>query len=199
MMDSTDYNNVKYIGERVDMESTIKLVHECLPNHNQDDMAENTDVLQQFWGSREDTIRRAKRFLQGETLSESEYASGLDTSSESDDHSDKDEDEEEEEEDEDNNPNTGQSTSVPTIAKRNNKTKFDSVKTPNRKKGRSRKKEQDEYEEDSFIDNDEEDEDHGDWHPENSDTEATSSIQSHNKISDENSEEDGHSEPSNEL
>lgn len=194
MMDSTDYKNVKVIGERIDMDSTIALAQECLPNLSHEDMATNEDVLQQFWGTQTDTLERARRYLRGETLPESEYASGLDTSSESGNDSNSDSEEEE--------TPSEHNTPTPDRNKKQRKTSArGKIKITGNKNTAKKTKKHEDDQEDSFVDNDEDHHgvgDNDDWHPDLFDDDVDSSVQNHNKISDEHSEDEWQSDSSEE-
>lgn len=170
MMDSTDYNNVKYIGERIDMDSTIKLAEQELPSHSHEDLSSDEDILGTFWGTNESILKKARCYLRGQTLSDSEYASDLDADDQDDQSEDMNDDNNDEEED--------QKTPEP--------------RPPARKKSpRSEEASNKDDEDDSFIVNDEEME-HEDDETEDDDEKTVSSYENdnHAKISDEMSEDE---------
>lgn len=65
-MDSTDYNDIKYIGERIDTESTIMIACHELPNVTQDHMASDDKILNHYWGETESATQQAISKLTGE-------------------------------------------------------------------------------------------------------------------------------------
>lgn len=65
-MDSTDYKNIKHIGERIDMESTMELISHEFPNMDFDELANDKEAIMQFWGTNKATVKLARNFLLGE-------------------------------------------------------------------------------------------------------------------------------------
>lgn len=103
-MDSTDYNNIKYIGERMELECVARIVKMDFPGLDMAEIANDEEIMRRYWGTNKTTIKRATSYLRMEPVSDSEaetvYEYSTDSESNSGDDDDEEENKEEEEEEE---------------------------------------------------------------------------------------------------